>query len=391
MLSNQKATWLLGCALFVTPLAFGLDQQKTMPQQQMHSSQQSTQMHSSQLPSQSAANIELTRASKLIGHEVVDSQGHRLGTIKDVVLDKSGNRIAYVAFSHGGVAGMGNSFLAIPWSEYTVSALPENQHSRGISHLFGDKNNDFRVMLSISQDQLKNVTGFRDDGYWPTQANANWRQGASQSDRNKDTKSTLNRDIIRLSQLLGKNVISATPLQMTSGAARGNESANTMNNRNEQTIGELRDVALAQHSVAPLYGEVSLNRDFQQGQNVSNSFRSIVPWSALRFTMDNSNNPQISLNVPDRQTLLAYGYDSSKEENMPTLGEQQYAQRIYTAYHQQPDWETLGFVSPMPSSPSMQSQTGINSHSGTSNLNQPNTGSHTGSSGMNDQGSQKNY
>lgn len=56
------------------------------------------------------------RASKVIGTNVKDSAGERVGEIKDVVLDKQSNNILFGVVSFGGVLGMGEKYHPVPWA-----------------------------------------------------------------------------------------------------------------------------------------------------------------------------------------------------------------------------------------------------------------------------------
>jgi sporulation protein YlmC with PRC-barrel domain len=62
--------------------------------------------------------------SKLVGKPVKSSQGEEIGTIKDVVIDRSTGCMAYTVLSTGGggggrVAGGGGKMVAVPWSVYS--------------------------------------------------------------------------------------------------------------------------------------------------------------------------------------------------------------------------------------------------------------------------------
>lgn len=56
------------------------------------------------------------RAKKAIGTGVKDSRGESVGKVEDIVLDKVSNNIMFAVVSCGGVLGMGEKHLAVPWS-----------------------------------------------------------------------------------------------------------------------------------------------------------------------------------------------------------------------------------------------------------------------------------
>ena len=55
-------------------------------------------------------------ASKVKGTAVYNEAGEKIGTVEDVVLDKTSNRIMFAALGFGGVMGIGEKYYPIPWS-----------------------------------------------------------------------------------------------------------------------------------------------------------------------------------------------------------------------------------------------------------------------------------
>jgi sporulation protein YlmC with PRC-barrel domain len=56
------------------------------------------------------------RAKKVLGTNVKDSFGKKIGEIEDVVLDKQTNSILFAVVGFGGFLGMKEKFHPIPWS-----------------------------------------------------------------------------------------------------------------------------------------------------------------------------------------------------------------------------------------------------------------------------------
>ena len=56
------------------------------------------------------------RAKKVIGTNVKDTSGRKIGEIEDVVLDKLSNSIMFAVVGFGGFLGMAEKFHPIPWS-----------------------------------------------------------------------------------------------------------------------------------------------------------------------------------------------------------------------------------------------------------------------------------
>jgi len=60
------------------------------------------------------------RASSLIGMDVRNSQGEKLGDIKDLAVDLHSGKIAYAVLSVGGFLGIGEKYVAVPPSEFQL-------------------------------------------------------------------------------------------------------------------------------------------------------------------------------------------------------------------------------------------------------------------------------
>ena len=55
-------------------------------------------------------------ASKVKGTPVYNTSGEKVGTVEDVVLDKTSNNIMFAVLGSGGVLGVGEKYRPIPWS-----------------------------------------------------------------------------------------------------------------------------------------------------------------------------------------------------------------------------------------------------------------------------------
>jgi sporulation protein YlmC with PRC-barrel domain len=56
------------------------------------------------------------RAKKVIGTNVKDKAGQKIGEIEDVILDKQSNSIMFAVVSFGGFLGAGEQYHPIPWA-----------------------------------------------------------------------------------------------------------------------------------------------------------------------------------------------------------------------------------------------------------------------------------
>jgi len=97
------------------------------------------------------------RASKLTGMNVRNSQGEKVGTIDDFVVNIETGKVSYVAMSVGGILGLGDKLFAIPYS-----AL---KFDHGKDEMF--------FVLNVDKEKLNAAPGF-DKSNWPNMADPNW-------------------------------------------------------------------------------------------------------------------------------------------------------------------------------------------------------------------------
>jgi sporulation protein YlmC with PRC-barrel domain len=56
------------------------------------------------------------RASKVTGTSVYNNEGSSIGTVEDIILDKTSNKIMFAVLGFGGFLGMGEKYHPVPWS-----------------------------------------------------------------------------------------------------------------------------------------------------------------------------------------------------------------------------------------------------------------------------------
>jgi sporulation protein YlmC with PRC-barrel domain len=98
---------------------------------------------------------ELLGADTLVGNDVYNQKGEKLGDIKEVMLDMRSGRVAYAVLSFGGFLGMGEKLFAVPWNALILDT----------------KNK--RFVLNVEKDRLKEAPGF-DKAHWPNMADQSW-------------------------------------------------------------------------------------------------------------------------------------------------------------------------------------------------------------------------
>ena len=64
----------------------------------------------------SSGHTKAILASRVKGTAVYNSAGDKIGTVEDIVLDKTSNQIMFAALGFGGFVGVGEKYYPVPWS-----------------------------------------------------------------------------------------------------------------------------------------------------------------------------------------------------------------------------------------------------------------------------------
>ena len=93
------------------------------------------------------------RVSQLIGMNIENGQGKRVGEVRDIVLDANSGRVRYMAVTYGGFLGVGNKMFAVPFEAFKCRQDP-------------DDHEEYILVLDMTQQQLEGAAGF-DEDHWP--------------------------------------------------------------------------------------------------------------------------------------------------------------------------------------------------------------------------------
>lgn len=99
-------------------------------------------------------------ASTIIGDEIQNSQGEKLGKLEEIMINLDSGKIAYAVLSFGGFLGMGEKLFALPWEKLHV-----DQERKCI-------------ILNADKERFKDMPGF-DKEHWPDMADPNWQSKIS--------------------------------------------------------------------------------------------------------------------------------------------------------------------------------------------------------------------
>src|SRR5688500_14014617 len=128
-----------------SPAAQGGQGAQSKQQQGTEASQQELKVSSQQLQQQVT---DINRASKLIGMQVRNTKNENLGKISDLVIDQKSGKVAYAALSVGGVLGVGDKLVAVPFEAFTPNPGQDG------------------LVLNIEKQRLQQATGFSQNS-WP--------------------------------------------------------------------------------------------------------------------------------------------------------------------------------------------------------------------------------
>lgn len=95
------------------------------------------------------------RASKIMGTDVHDMKGEKIGSVRDIVINPKTGNIDYAVVSFGGVMGVGSKYFAVPWKAMRPTDDAKN------------------YALNVDREALKAAPGF-DKDRWPDMANQDW-------------------------------------------------------------------------------------------------------------------------------------------------------------------------------------------------------------------------
>lgn len=100
----------------------------------------------------------LMGAHKLLGDDVYNRDGEKLGDIKEFMVEMATGHIAYAVLSFGGVMGLGDKLFAVPWAALSLDSANK------------------RFTLDVTKDALKDAPGFSKDR-WPSMSDKTWADG----------------------------------------------------------------------------------------------------------------------------------------------------------------------------------------------------------------------
>lgn len=207
-----------------------------------------TQAQTTTPPSGPAATRQATQAtsrdarvSQLIGKDVRNPQGEKLGEINDLIIDVNNEVIHYAILSFGGMMGLGDKLFAYPLTVFR-HALDRDE-----------------LVLDVDKERLRKAPGF-ERNRWPDWGapdyNSSVERHFGQGNRMMPKP---NAHLLRASQLMGKNV----------------------DDSNGKNAGELKDLVVSMSTGRVRYAVL----DFDRSWNMNDRLLTL-PMKSLRFPAD---------------------------------------------------------------------------------------------------------
>jgi sporulation protein YlmC with PRC-barrel domain len=117
----------------------------------------------------SSDHTSAIRVSKVLGTNVRDPAGQKIGEVEDVILDKESNRILFAVLSFGGFLGMAEKYHPLPWASLDYD---ESQNAYVVNYT----KEQLKAAPAGSVDELTQNDGlnFRDRTYAYYKADRYW-------------------------------------------------------------------------------------------------------------------------------------------------------------------------------------------------------------------------
>ena len=199
------------------------------------------------------------RAKDIVGMNVRNAQGEKLGDVKDLMVDfEHPARIRYAALDYGGFLGIGDKLFAVPWQSMKL------RHD-------ADNNQRMFLELDVDKDSLKNAPGF-DKDHWPNFADNHWADEVHKHYRVHTENANVDVDVKKAPAKSDKNV--ATALIRRVSKIQGIE----VKNEENQKIGKVEDLVMNANNGSVRYVALSFGGFLGIGDKLF-----AVPWDAVRL------------------------------------------------------------------------------------------------------------
>lgn len=264
------------------------------------------------------AGETVLRAYDVMGMNVRNPQGEKLGDIKDLMIDLGQDAsVRYAALDFGGFLGIGDKLFAVPWDAMKL------RH---------DAKNDNRAFLELNatKESLKNAPGF-DKNHWPNFADEKWAAGVRKHYRVHTDRANVEVDVNRRgANATGNNgadvnvdVNRKGPRTADNPSASADRTDGALlrrasqvegievKNEADQKIGKVEDLVIDVDSGHVRYVALSFGGFLGVGDKLF-----AVPWDAVMFQHDAKDKQDCLIFDVSKDTLSkAQGFDKDHWPN----------------------------------------------------------------------------
>jgi len=251
------------------------------------------------------------RAQDIVGMNVRNAQGEKLGDVKDLMVDfEHPARIRYAALDYGGFLGIGDKLFAVPWQSMKL------RHD-------ADDNQRLFLELDADKDSLKNAPGF-DKDHWPNFADNHWADEVHKHYRVHTENANVDVDVKKAPANRDKNV--ATGLLRRVSKIQGIE----VKNEENQKIGKVEDLVMNANNGSVRYVALSFGGFLGIGDKLF-----AVPWDAVRLEYDAKDKKDcLVFDVTKESLSNAPGFD---KDHWPNFADPKWSAEVEK--HYQPNIE----------------------------------------------------
>lgn len=248
----------------------------------------------------------VVRAHDILGMNVRNAKGEKLGDVKDLMVDLSHPaRVRYAALDYDGFLGVGDKLFAVPWEAMKL------RH---------DADNDKRVFLEldVDKDSLKKAPGF-DKKHWPNFADSHWADEVHKHYRMHPENASVDAEVEKAA-VTNPDHVDVAMLRRAS-KVEGIEVENGEN----QKIGKVEDLVINVNNGTVCYVALSFGGFLGVGEKLF-----AVPWDAVIFEYRAKDNKDFLVFDVSKDSLSkAPGFDKN---HWPNFGDLKWSAEVEKHY-----------------------------------------------------------
>lgn len=243
-------------------------------------------------------NVQLMKASDVIGMNVQNPAGEKLGSINNLAIQSNSGHCRFVILSHGGALGVGDTLHAIPFKACKFA-----------------QGNDF-CTLDLTEQRLKDAPPFDDKG-WSTVGDERWGTTVY-------TYYNVKPDFKVEKTTVKVETHVATPPAFLKGS---DVVGLDLHNRNDEDLGEVEDLMIDVNSGRCAYAVIAYGGVAGIGEKLF-----AVPWQALSY---DAQDTKFVIDINKDKLKNAPGFD---KKNWPDTNDLNWSKDVHTFYGSDPNW-----------------------------------------------------